>query len=155
MLAGQHYHYTLNKGSLNPLYSPAPVPHLVSQSHYYSISMVVSLMLLSKKPHCLASCRCPSIDANTSIPEDRHRGPYILVSSTSLMRSLDHLKGVVSSFWVGCVSHAWLQLHYHTVEIRTGYWFFHCLVKYPICHPTLTHWWVYLGPIQFHVLCDI
>ena len=100
-------------------------------------------MLLSGKPHFLVSWRSPSIDVNTSIPEDRPRGPCILVSSSSLMSSLDYLKGVLSSFMVGCVSHAQIKLHYHTIEIRTGYWFLHYLVEDLDCHLTLAHWWVY------------
>ena len=130
MLAGHPYHYTFNKGSLNPLYSPAPVPHLVSQSLYYSISLVVPLVLLSRKPHCLGS-RSLSVDVNTSTLEDRPRGPCILVSFTSLMSSLDHLKGVLSAFWVGCVSCAQLQLHYHTINIQTRYG------SFSICSKTL------------------
>ena len=41
--------------------------------------------------------RSPSVDTNTHIPEDRPRGPCILVSLTSLMSSLDHLRGVLSA----------------------------------------------------------
>ena len=77
----------------------------------------------------LISCRYPYVDVITYILEDRPRGPCILVSSTSLMSSLDHLKGVISAFQVGCVSHARIQLHYHTVEICTRYWFLHYLVE--------------------------
>ena len=115
----------------------------MSQSRYSSISMVVPLVLLSRKPHFLGSCISPSIDVNTSIPDYRPRDIYILVSSTSLMSSLDHLKGFLSTFWVGCVSHARLKLHYRTIDIHTGYWFLHYLVEDPNCHPTLAHWWVY------------
>ena len=121
MLSCHPCRYTLNKGSLSPSYSPVHVPHLVSQSHYCSISLISPLLLLSRKPHYLGSCESPSIDVDTSIPEDIPRDICILVSSTSLINSLDHLKGVLSPFWVGFVSRARLQLHYHTIEIHTGY----------------------------------
>ena len=140
MVPGHPFHHTLKKGSLIPFYSTSHVPHSVSQSPYCSTSLVIPLALLSRKPHCLGSCRSPSVDVNTSILEDRPRGPCILVSSTSLMSSLDHLKGVLSSFRVGCVSCARLQLHYHTLEIHTGYWFLPYLVEDPGCHLTLAHW---------------
>ena len=110
-------------------------------------------MLLSRKPHFLGIFRSPSVEVNTSIPGDRPRSPCILVSSTSFMSSLDHLKGFLSVFWVGCVSRAQLQLHYHTIEIRTGYWFLHYLVKHLAYHPTLAHWWAYFGTHE--VLCPL
>ena len=115
------------------------------QSQYFSISLVVPLTLLSRKPHFLGSYRSPSVNVNTSIPEDRPRVPCILVSSTSFMSSLDHLKWAISAFWVGCVSRALLQLHHHTVEIRTRYWSVHYFFKDISCHLTLAHWWVYYG----------
>ena len=139
LFPGQPSRFTLNKGILSPPYSPAPVPHSVSQSHYCSISLAVPLMPLSRKPH-FCSYRSPSVDVNTSIPKDRPKGPCILVASTSLMSSLDHLKGVLSAFWVGCVSFSRLHLHYCTIKIHTGYWFLHYLVKDPCCHLKLGHW---------------
>ena len=153
LLLSQPCYHTLNKGSLSPLYSPSNVPHSVSQSPDCSTSLVIPLMLLSRKHHCLVSCMSPYVDVNTSILEERPRDPCILVSSTSFMSSLDHLKGVISAFQVGCVSRARLQLHHCTVEIHTGYRFLHYLVKNPSCHLILAHWCVYLGPIQFHVRC--
>ena len=69
----------------------------------------------------LARGRSPSVDANTHILEDRPRGPYTLVSLTSLMSSLDHLRGVLSASRDGCFSRARLQLHHRTIEIRTGF----------------------------------
>ena len=68
----------------------------------------------------MARGRSPSIDTNTHIPKDRPIGPYTLVSSTSLMISLDHLRGVLSASWDGCFSHARLQLHHRTVGILQG-----------------------------------
>ena len=67
------------------------------------------------------------------------RGPCILVLLTSLMSSLDHLRGVLSASRDGCFSCARLQLHHHTIEIRTGYWSVQYLVEYPGCHLTLAH----------------
>ena len=133
LLPGQPCHHTLKKGILSPLYSPAPIPP-------FNMSVPRLFHIFSYPPHAssqgkmiaLISCRPPFFDVNTSIPEDRPRGPCILVSSTSLMSS--------NAFWVGCVSHARLQLHYCTVEIRIGYWFLHYLVKDPSCHLTLEHW---------------
>ena len=135
----------MNKGSLRPLYSPAHVPPSLSQSHYCSISLVVPLALLSRKPHFLGSCRFPSINVNTFIPEDIPRGRCFQVSSTSLMSSLNHLIGVISAFWDGCVSCAQLQLLHWTIEICKAYWFVHYLVEDPGFHLTLAHWWVYYG----------
>ena len=105
--------------------------------------MVIPITLLSRKYHCLVSCRSPSVDVNTSITEDRTRGPCILVSFTSLMSSLDHLRGVLNAYRDGCFSRARLQLHHRTVEIRTGYWSVQYLVEDLGCHLTLAHWWVY------------
>ena len=65
--------------------------------------------------------RSLSVNDNTYILEDRPRGPYILVSLTSLMSSLDHLRGVLSASRDGCFSLAQLQLHHRTIEIRTGF----------------------------------
>ena len=56
--------------------------------------------------------RSPSVDNNTHIPEDRPRGPCTLVSLTSVMSSLDHLRGVLTASRDGCFSCAWLQLHH-------------------------------------------
>ena len=134
------HRHTLNKGSLSPLYSRALVPHSVSQSHYYSISLFVPLVFPSRKPHFLGSSRYPSFDVNTSIPEDRTRGPCILVSSTSLMSTFDHLKGFLSAFWVGCISHARLQIHHRAIDIHTGYCFLHYLVEDLDCHLILARW---------------
>ena len=111
----------------------------------YSTYLVIPLALLSRKHHFLVSYKSPSLNVNRSIPKDRPRGPCILVSSTSLMSSMDHLKGVLSSFRVHCVTCAWIQLHHLTIEIHTRYWFLHYLVKDPSCHLTLAHWWVYYG----------
>ena len=72
-LPGHPYHHTINKGILIPSYWCSPVPHSVSQSHYCSIYLGVPLMLLSRKPHLLGSCKYPSVDINTSVLEDRPR----------------------------------------------------------------------------------
>ena len=100
---------------------PSP-PHSVGQSSD-------CLTSFSYLPHAsgqgntisLTRCKSPSIDDNTCIPEDIPIGPCILVSLTSLMSSLDHLRGVLSASWDGCFSRAQLQLHHHTVEICTGF----------------------------------
>ena len=60
------------------------------------------------------------------------------------MNSFDHLRGVISSSRDGCVSHAQLQLHHHTIDIFKGYWPIHYLVKELRCHLTLEHEWFYL-----------
>ena len=83
-----------------------------------------------------------SADDNTYIPEDRPRGPCILVSLTSLMSSLDNLRGVLSASRDGCFSRARPQLHHRTVEIRTGYWSMQYFED-PIYNLTIAHWWVY------------
>ena len=102
----------------------------------------------SRKHHALIRGRSRSIDDNTHIPEDRPRGPCILVSLTSLMSSLDHLRGVRSASRDDCFSHAWLQLHHRTVEIHTGYWSVQYLVEDPGCHLTLAYWWVYSSDLN-------
>ena len=84
--------------------------------------------------------RSPSINENTYILEDRPRGPCILVSLTSSMSSLDHLRGVLSASRDGLVSHARLQPHHRTIEIHTGDWSIHYLVEYHGFHLTLAHW---------------
>ena len=66
--------------------------------------------------------RSPSVDDNTHIPEDRTRGPCIFISLTSLMSSLDHLRGLLSASWDGCFSRARLQLHHCTVDILHNIW---------------------------------
>ena len=122
-------HHTLNKGSLS-LPTPAPVqifpspplPHSVSQS----VDCFTPSSYLPRAPDqgniiSLARGRSPYVDTNTHILEDRPIGPYILVSLTSLMSSLDHLRGILSACWDGCFSRARLQLHHRTVEIRTGF----------------------------------
>ena len=63
----------------------------------------------------------------------------MLVSSTSLMSPMEQLKEFFSSFRVGCVSCARIQLHHHTIEIRIGYWSMQYLVEDPGCHLTLAH----------------
>ena len=84
--------------------------------------------------------RSPSVDDNTHIPEDRPRGLYILVSLTSFMSSLDHLRGFISASRDGFSSRAQIHLHHRTVEIRIGYRYVHYLVKDHGCHLTLAHW---------------
>ena len=87
----------------------------------------------------LASYRSPSINDNIHIPNDRPIGPCILVSLTSLMSSLYHLRGFLNASQDGCFSRARLQLHHRTVEIHTRYWSMHYLVEDPGCHLTLAH----------------
>ena len=88
LLPSQPQHHTLNKGILSPSYSPFPC----SPIQYVSPQIVPHLWLSPRAPiqgHIIAliSCRSPSVDVSTSIPQDRPRGPCILVSSTSLMIS--------------------------------------------------------------------
>ena len=138
--------HTLNKGSLSLLHSLCPCstlslpPHSVGQSADCLTSFGY-LPCTSGQGNTIALTRgrSPSIDDNTHIPEDRPRGPCILVSLTSFMSSLDHSRGVLNASWDGCFSCARLQLHHRTVEIRTGYMSIQYLVKDPGCHLTLAH----------------
>ena len=86
---------------------PPPPPHLLGQS----ADCLTPFGNLPRTPGqgniiALTRGRSPSVDDNTYIPEDRPRGPYIVVSLTSLMSSLDELSGVLSDSWDGFVSHA-------------------------------------------------
>ena len=122
LLPGHPCHHTLNKGSLSHPYSPAPVPPFtVLVPKFFHIFGYPPRAFGQGKIISLVSCRSPSVDDNTSILKDRPRGPCILVSLTLLMGSLDHLRGVLSASRDGCFSHARIQLHHHTVEIRTGF----------------------------------
>ena len=132
--------------------SSLPTISFASRSTLPSYSKLWSAPILSHNfgylPHtfiqgntiAFINCRSPSVDENTSIPEDRPKGSCILVSLTSLMSSLDHLRGVLSASHDGCVSRAQLQLHHRTVEIHTGYWSLQYLVEDLGCHLTLAHW---------------
>ena len=86
MLLDHPHHRTLNKGSLSPPTLLAqlfpPVYHPCHQ--YYHIS-ILHLALLSRKHHFLDSCRSPSVDDNSSILEDRPRGPCALDPSPSVV----------------------------------------------------------------------
>ena len=131
-----------------PLFNsfPPPPSHSVGQSSYCLTSFgYLHRAFVQGNTIALASCMSPSVNNTTHILEDRPIGPYIFVSLTSLMSSLDHLRGVLSASRDGCFSRAQLQLHHCTVEIRTGYWSVQYLVKDPRCHLTLAHWWVYWG----------
>ena len=139
-MPGSPCHHTLNKGILILPHSPCP---------YSIISLPIPLHLVGQSADCLTPFgylphvssqgntisltrgRSPSVNDNTHIPEDRPRGPCTLVSLTSLMNSLDHLRGVLSASRDGCFSRARLQLHHHTIEIRTRYWYVHYLVEEP------------------------
>ena len=122
VMPGQPYRHTLKKGSLSPPYSPSLIPP-------FSVSVPRLSHTFDYPPRAscqgniiaLISCRSPSVDINTYIPDYRPRGPCILVSFTLLMRSLDHVRGVISASWGGCVSCARLQLHHRTIEVRTGF----------------------------------
>ena len=128
---GSPYIHTLNKGSLSlplPRYPCPffPFPPLPPNSVNQSTDCFTPFSFLPHAPGqgniiALARGRSPSVDANTHIPEDRPRGPYTLVSFTSLMGSLDHLRGVLSASWDGCFSHARLKLHHCIIEIRTEF----------------------------------
>ena len=146
LLPGQPCHHTLNKGSLSPPYSTAPIPPFsvpfLWLSHTFDYPPRASCQ---GNIIALISCRSCSIDINTSIPVDGLRAPRILVSLTLLMSSLDHLRGVISASRDGRFSRAWLQLLHHTVEICTRYWSVHYLVEDLGCHLNLAHWGVYYG----------
>ena len=107
LFPGHPCHHTLNKGSLSPTYSPTPVPPL-----RVSVPRLVHIFAYpprtSSQEHIIAliSCRSPFLDINTSILEDRPKGPYILVLLTSLMSSFDQLTGALSTSRDGCVSRA-------------------------------------------------
>ena len=144
LLPGMPCHHTLNKGSLSLLHSPYPCSTLPPHSVGQSADCLTSFGYLPRASGqgntiTLTKGRSPSVDENTHIPEDRPRDPCILVSLTSLMVSLDHLRGVLSASRDGCCSHARLQLHHRTVEIRTGYWSMQYLVEDPGCHLSLAH----------------
>ena len=100
---------------------PSPPIQWVSPQIASHLSVISVALLVKDNTIALTSCRSPSVDDNTCIPEDKPIGPYILVSLTLLMISLDHLRGVFSASRDGCVSRAQLQLHHHTVEIQKGY----------------------------------
>ena len=115
-LPGLPCHHTLNKGSLSlPLppypFSVFPFPPLPPNSVSQSVDCFTPFGYLPHAPGqgniiALTRGRSPSVDANTHIPEDRPRGPCTLVSLTSLMSSLDHLRGVLSASRDGRFSHA-------------------------------------------------
>src|SRR5713101_3123950 len=88
MLPDHPRHHTLNKGSLSPptLLAQLFAPVYQSYHQYYQI-LVFHLTLLSRKHHCLDSCRSPSVDDSPSIPEDRPRGPCALDPSPSVVSS--------------------------------------------------------------------
>ena len=151
LLPSQPCRHTMNKGYLSPPYSLVPIPPFsvpVPHPIYYSFSVPRLSHNFDYHPYAsrqgniiaLISCKSPSVNINTSIPEDRPRGPYILVSLTSLMSSLYHLRGFLSASQDSCFSHAQLQPHHRTVEIRTGYWSMHYLIEYPSCDLTLSRW---------------
>ena len=120
LLLGQPCRHTLNKWSLSPSYSPSPVPP-------FSVSVPWLFHIFCYPPHAsgqgsiiaLTRGRSPSVNDNTHIPKDRARRTYTLVSLTSLMSSLDHLRGFLSSSRDGSLSCAWLQLHRCIIEIHT------------------------------------
>ena len=86
MLPDHPRHHTLNKGSLSPPTLLAQlVPPVYHSYHQYYHSSVLHLVLLSRKHHCLDSCRSPSVDDNSSIPEDRPRGSCALDPSPSVV----------------------------------------------------------------------
>ena len=126
---------------MSPPYSPAPGPPI-------SVPFLRLSHTFDYPPHAsrqgniisLISCRSPSVNINKSIPEDRPRGPYILVSFTLLISSFDHLRGVISASQGGCVSCARLQLHHRVIYICTKYLSMHYLIEDPDCHMTLAHW---------------
>ena len=110
LIPGPPYLHTLNKGSLSLLHSLCPCstlrpPDSVGQSLDCLTSFgYVPLASSQGNIIALTSGRSLSIDDNTCIIEDRPRGPCILVSLTSLMSSLDHLRGVLSASRDGCFS---------------------------------------------------
>ena len=132
MLPGLPCRHALNKGSLSLPLPPTPVqlfPFPFPTPHHSVGQPAYCLTSLSSLPHAFGQGntisftrgRSPSVDANTHIPEDRPRGPCILVSLTSLMSSLDHLRGVLSASRDGFFSRARLQLHHCTVAIHIGF----------------------------------
>ena len=130
LLPSPPYHHTLNKGILSPPHSPCPYsinplpspPHSVGQSAYCLTPFGYLPRALGQgNIIALTRGRSPSIDDNTHILEDIPKGPCTLVSLTSLMSSLDHLRGVLSASRHGCFSHARLQLYHRIVEIRIGF----------------------------------
>ena len=142
MLPGHPRHHTLNKGSLSPPTLLAQlVPPVYHSSHQYYHSSVLHLALLSRKHHCLDSCRSPSVDDNSSIPEDRPRGSCALDPSPSVVSAYGPFWGrIIIASPNGCFSHVRLQHLIRIVENRAGYISFPFCVEDPGFPPTLEHW---------------
>ena len=133
MLPDHPRHHNLNKGSLSPSTLLAQFfPPVYHPCHQYYLSSVLHLVLLSRKHHCLDSCRSPSVDDNPSIPEDRPRGPCVLDSSPSVMSAYGPSWEESSlPLWI-VVSHMLdVSTLIASLRIAQGLYHFRCLSKTP------------------------